>query len=715
MYRRRRSRRNDRREIVETLKAWIRLWITAAVILLAAAQAAAQVGAIAVRAGYQEWVGEIGHLREDVVITYQDIRIQCQSVDLDRATGDIKAEGGVTFDRGPQRFTADRLLYNLKTKSGSFINATGTAPPTYSFTGAVVERVDETHYRIIDGTFTACEQDRPAWDLHLREALIEDEGYGRFKGVAFRIKHLPILYFPYLLLPVKTERAAGLMMPGFGYSERRGWYLGARIFVPLGRSYDTTIHLDWFSNDYYGLGTEFRWAPTQGAYGEVYAYTVRDPLDGVWQWKIDGRHQQKDVLGFNLTAEIHGLSDNDFFQEFENDVQQNTRRYLYSYALATRSRGPATLNLRLDRRVTFLTPDDVIQNQLPEAEIRIRSNRIGQTALYWNMISSVNVFNVDRGGDLRGTYARADLFPEISYTLPGPTWLTVTPSVGGRVTWYSSRYTEDRKAFDETPISRIYGLGRLDMVGPSFSRIFDLDNDKGTRIKHLIEPRLVYQYLSDPGEDADLIPLFDEVDSTPITNRVTLTLANRLYVKSRKNPSAREVASLDFFQTYSFSDPLSYGADGVTSQKSPFGVSLRVVPVMGTAIDARASFDTLTNGLRSTSLSASTFRPSYNVGLTWYDGYSSTTGDKTSSQVQARVGLKKPDFPLSFDVQVAYDMEKALVQQQRYGLGWQGTCWGVRAEYRDLTSAAYPARDYRLIISLKGIGELPTIKGSLGP
>ncbi len=685
------------------------------VILLAAAQAAAQMGAIAVRAkGSQAMEGNVWHATEDVVITYQDIRIQCQSVELNKETGDIKAEGGVILDRGPQRFTADSLLYNLKTKNGTFTNATGTAPPTYSFTGAILERVDETHYRILDGTFTACEQDRPAWDLHLREALIEDEGYGRFKGVAFRIKRLPVLYFPYLLWPVKTERAAGLMMPGFGYSERRGVYLGTRLFVPLGRSYDTTIDFDWFSKNYYGLGVEFRWAPAEGAYGELYAYTVRDPSNGVWQWKVDGLHRQEDVLGFKLTAEIHELSDNDFFQEFENDVQQNTRRYLYSQILATKVRGPATLNLRLDRRVTFLTGDDVTQEQLPEAEIRVRSNRIGRTSLYWNLISSINVFNVDRGGDLKSTYERADLFPEISYTLPGPTWLTVTPSIGGRATWYSSRYTEDRKAFEDKPISRVFAKGGLDLVGPSFSRIFNLNSDKGTRLKHLVEPRLVYQYLSDPGEDIDLIPRFDEVDSTPITHRVTMTLANRLYLKSRKSPSAREVASLDLFQTYSFSDPLSYGAEGKTSQKSPYGVSLRVVPIMGTSIDARAAFDALTNKLRSTSLSASTFRPGYNVGLTWYDGYSSITGEKTSSQVQARFGLKKPTFPLSFDVHVAYDVEKDIIQQQRFGLGWQGSCWGLRAEYRDLKSATYPARDYRLVISLKGIGELPAIKGSLG-
>ncbi len=684
------------------------------VLLLAAGFSEAQMGAVTVSAdGTQAIEGDVYHAEDTVVITYQDIRIQCDRVEFNRVTGDLKAEGNVILDRGPERFTADSLIYNLNTKSGTFTNATGTAAPTYHFTGATLERIDETHYRLIDGTFTACEQDKPSWDLHLREAVIEDEGYGRFKGVAFRIKRVPVLYFPYILWPVKTQRAAGLLVPGFGYSQRRGFHLRTTVFVPLGRSYDTTIDLDYFSKGYYGLGTEFRGAPTRGAMGAIYLYTVNDPVGDTMQWKVDGTYEQQDLLGFNLTAELHELSDNDFFQEFENDVQQNTRRYLYSQILATRVRGPMTLNLRLDRRVTFLTAGDVIQQQLPEAELRIRDNRIGRSALYWSLISSTNVFNVNRGGDLKATYLRADVFPQVSYTLPGPAWLTVTPTVGGRGTWYSKRYAEDRQSFDNTPITRTYFKGRLDLVGPSFSRLFQRNDDRGTRIKHLIEPRLVYQYLSDPGEDVSLIPVFDEVDSTPITHRATLTLANRLYIKSRKNPSAREFLSLDLFQTYSFSDPLSFGAEGKTSQKSPFGVGLRVVPVLGTTIDARAAFDVLTKKLRSTSLTASLYRPTYNIAVTWYDGYSATTAEKTSSQFQTRFGMKKPDFPLSFNVQIAYDAIKKNIQQQHYGLGWEGSCWGIRVEYRDLKSAAYPARDYRLIISLKGVGELPAIKGSM--
>jgi LPS-assembly protein len=690
-------------------------------LLVAAAPAFAQVGQIAVTADGSQTCEETPEgfvclVEDNVVIHYQDVKIQADEVTYNRTTGDVHAIGNVIVDRGPERFAADELHYNLSTKVGQFINGSGSAPPSYHFSGQVLEQIDETHFRIVDGTFTSCETEgTDPWDLRMKEAVIEREGYGRFKNVRFRVRRAPILYFPYMIWPVKQERSPGLLMPNFGFSERRGFYLGNIIYFPLGRSYDTTLFVDLFTEGYYGLGSEWRWAPSDDAFGEILGYAINDPEGNTWQWKLDGEYRDRDLWGFSLQSEIHHLSDADFFQEFENDFNQNTRRSLYSHITMTRSWGPATMNLRTDRRVTFLSSDDVVLQQLPEAEMRIRSNRIGRSDIYWSLISSLNVLDVDRGGDLKGTYGRADLFPEISYTLPGAPWLTVTPNLGGRVTWYSKRYAEDRRSFEETPIDRTFFKGGVDIVGPSFSRIFRLGGSReGTKVKHLVEPRLEYRYLSDPGDDSSLIPVFDEVDSTFAANRVRATLSNRLFIRSPKQLGARELLSLDLFQEYSFSDPLN-SVSGDTSQYGPLGASLRVVPAMGSSIDARVSYDTLTSNLRSTSVSANMSLPVLSAGLTWFAGYSPTTGDQTSSQAQVRFGYRKPDFPVHFDVHVAYDLENSDLQQQSYKIKYQGDCWGIGVEYRDLRSVAFPARDYRVVISLKGLGELPAIRGSFGP
>jgi len=47
-------------------------------------------------------------------------------------------------------------------------------------------------------------------------------------------------------------------------------------------------------------------------------------------------------------------------------------------------------------------------------------------------------------------------------------------------------------------------------------------------------------------------------------------------------------------------------------------------------------------------------------------------------------------------------------------VNWEGSCWSISAEYRDLRLGLYPTRDYRIVIDLKGVGRLPEIKGSLG-
>jgi len=450
------------------------------------------------------------------------------------------------------------------------------------------------------------------------------------------------------------------------------------------------------------------------AVGRSLAYAIWDEANAEWQWRYNLAHNQGDLLGFRLLVELENLSDVDFFQDFDRTFEANTRRSLYSQIYLTRSHGPATLNLRADRRTTFLTTSDVELMQLPEAELRVRSTSISGTRLYWDLVSSMNYFNVDRGGSLQGQYARADVFPTLSYSLPSPLWLSVTPRLGARGTYYTKRYADDRLSFEDEPISRTYAAGGVDIVGPSVSRVFTKPRWGYSRFKHLIEPRIEYAYLQGLNEDTTEIPIADEVDSTPLDNRVRISLANRVFGRSEKSLSSSELGSFELIQEYSFSRPLSYGADGKTSGWGPLVGSLRITPAPAIGIDARVSYDLLNDNLVSTSLTGSSRNPLGSLNLTWYAGFNPISGDRVSSQVRTLVNFLKPGFPLSAGVHIAYDVEKSEIQQQRYQIGWQGSCWSIAAEYRDLAIGLYPTRDFRIVIELKGVGGLPEIRGSLG-
>ena len=655
------------------------------------------------------------HGEGDVQIAYQDIDIRCDEADWDRATGEVVARGNVILDRGPSRFTAEEARFNIQTKTGTFFNATAFIDPMYTFTGREIEKLDETHYRIDRATFTTCDaKGRPPWSFHVHKAKVEQEGMGYFTSSAMKIRGIPIFYMPYMVWPIKQDRAAGLLFPRFGYSNTRGFNFGLPLYIPIGRSYDTTIFADYYEKGYYGLGNNWRWAPVVGAKGEINLYAVWDRENEQAEWKLFGKHAQEDFLGFRLLAQAENMSDIDFWQDFDRSFDANTRRDLYSFAFLTRSFGAYSLNLRVDRRKTFLTTADVVLTQMPEIEVRSGATAIAGSPIYLNLIGSLNYFDVDRGGDLVGSYGRGDLFPQLSYTLPGPPWISVTPRLGGRFTYYTDQYTENRRAFAGEPIDRIYGTGGVDIVGPSFSRIFRGGFGAYGKIKHLIEPRFEYRYLT-TTTDVTQIPIFDEVDSTPQdANLLNFVLANRLLGRARDGVGTRELGSLELMQAYSFGAPLNRG-DGIqTSQLGPLGMALRLTPSEGTGFDARVSYDLLYKNLRSTSLAASLMRPLGMLNLTWYESYNARTGDRFSSQLRSLVAFHKTGFPLDASIQIAYDIVNDSIGDQRYQINYQGSCWNISAQYRDTRIGAFPTREILIVIGLKGVGALPEIKGSLG-
>ena len=660
------------------------------------------------------------HGEGEVHILYQDIEIHCDDVEYDRGTGDLVARGNVIVDRGPSRFTADRARFNLQTKTGIFVNATAFIDPMYTFTGREIEKLDETHYRIDHATFTSCATDgRPPWSFTVRSALVEEEGLGRFKSAALKVQGVPVFYLPYMVWPIKQERSAGLLMPRFGYSNRRGFNFGLPVYVPLGRSFDTTIFADYYAEGYFGLGNSWRWAPVKGAFGEINLYAIWDRENEAVEWKVFGKHIQEDFLGFRLLAQVENLSDIDFWQDFDRSFDANTRRDLYSFVYLTRSFGPYALNLRTDHRQTFLTQSDVVLSQIPEIEVRSGATPVGRSPVYLNLIGSLSYLASDRGGDLTSSYGRADLLPTFSYTLPGPPWLSITPRLGGRFTYYTQQYDLDPVTnrptdFLDESLSRIYATGAVDIVGPSLSRVFEGGYGSYSKLKHLIEPRIEYRYLTTPT-DTDRIPVFDEVDATPQdANLVNFVFANRLLGRQREGIGTRELASLEFIQSYSFDAPLNIGDAVNTSQFGPLGVAFRLTPTIGTGFDARASFDHLHKSLRSTSLAASLQRPIGMLNLTWYESYNPRNGEKFSSQIRSLVSFRKGGFPLDVSVQIAYDIVNSSLGDQRYGVGYQGSCWNVSAQYRDTRIGAFPTKEFLIVIGLKGVGALPEIKGSLG-
>lgn len=676
--------------------------------------------------------GDLEYVRDNyavlvgsVKIKYQDVDLQADRAEIDLLTKIVTATGNVIVDQGPRRMAGETLEYDLDTKTGTLTNATAHVAQDYFFSGKELAKISETEYTVKDGVFTSCSQETPDWSFRLSSALVEVDGYARVHNASMRAKKLPIFYTPYILWPVKSDRTSGLLIPNIGYSDRRGASVGLAYFQTLGRSYDTTLHLDLYSEEFLGIGNDFRYRPSEGTRGELIAFAVRDPEDLVdeeWRWKTEWNHETTDLpAGMRGVVNFLDFSDFNFFRDFERDFDRNTLRFIDSRAFATGNWGPHLLNVLVNSRETFVGAgfDDVRveQRKLPEIEYRLRSTRLGKVPLYAQFQGSASYLDLVRPNSYEGKYGRVDAFPQLTLPIRSVPWLNLSLTAGERITWYGDSLDATGTSFDGEALTRMIPFGSSEIVGPSFSRIFD-GGFGFEKFKHVIEPRWNYTYLGEIDDERE-IPLFDEIDNLNSTNRGRIALVNRVLAKPKGEGSAREVFLFELARRVSFDDeqPLQRSNDGlIQSTSGPIEALVRLNPTERTSVKFEADYDTLFSGLESTELSGelgiggiggSGGKGSGNtIGVTWFTRFQPETGTTQSNQLRigGSLGLFKN---IRVESQVNYDFEQQLLQQQRWIINFTQQCYGVRLEMRDFRAGVGPRtrdKDFRFSLSLKNVG-----------
>jgi lipopolysaccharide assembly outer membrane protein LptD (OstA) len=662
---------------------------------------------------------EYSILQGDVHIEYQDIKLRADKVTYNYKTKDVDAEGNVIIDQGPTRVTANRAIYNLDTKTGTFFKATGSMEPAMYFSGDQIEKVDEDTYVMTNGIFTSCDLDRPAWSIHVRRARVTVDDYAHMQDVSFRTRLAPIFWTPRLIWPTKSDRSQGFLIPRAVLS---GEFprLETAYFIPFGDSADVTISADLATTGYFGGGLQIRYAPSQNVkIGDFAAFAIRDPhpernistpnaIGPTYHWRYRYQHAQDNLPGgFRGVIDLEDFSDLDFFRRYERDPRLHTLSNVYSSAYLTKNRARYSLNILSDRREILLVTREQRFEQLPSLQLRMFPQRVLGTPLYFSLESSMshllmNASDRQPDGSLQRTsstnYYRADIFPTLSLQLRTPAWFSLRPQISLRDTYYSASVQPgDNPASPQNPldesVNRHYAQGQMELVGPSFSRIFNRSLGGFSRFKHVIEPRFRYIYTSDV-KNQDRVMRFDTVDSPflPIVrDSVEYSLTQRLIGKeepakgSTTSGSAREVMSFSLRQTVALSKPFTSattGSTAVNNKFTPLVATLRVNPYQSITVDANANFGNVSHQIDQTSLSANLvgtgkFADKY-LGMTWFATFKDPrTNSGDSSQFRINTGSWIWREHLHADVQLNYDAKQGKFLEQRYILGWTGSCYGI--------------------------------------
>ena len=504
---------------------------------------------VRIQALEQEKDGPVYKLRGHVEIRYSTFNLYADEVTYDSDTGEASADGHVVLDGGPndEHIEASDGTYNLRSESGTFHNVIGTvglrikssgtiltSSSPFAFTGKTVQKTAPDHYLVDGGSVTTCELPRPKWTFNAHKATVDVTGNAVVYRSSFRIRGMPIFYFPYAAFPAQREgRKSGFLIPSFGRSSTKGTIFGDSMYWAINRSMDATAGAEYFSQRGWAERGQFRARPSETSYMDLTYFGVIDrKRQGGEEVNLNG--EGRFLENFRAVSSIDYLSSFVFRLAFSETFSQAVNSEVKSQAFLSNTSRGFSYNALVQRYQDFESSQngDVITIlHAPSFEVSSVDRRLAHTPLYWSVdAAGEGLSRSEPGFRTANLVGRLDLTPAVSMPLSSHGW-SLRPELALRNTLYSEQLLPSGTPATalSNSINRKALEASVDLRPPSLSRIFE-HSVFGQRVKHVIEPHATYRYTTGINNFSRILR-FDARDILSNTNEVEYGIVNRLFSK----------------------------------------------------------------------------------------------------------------------------------------------------------------------------------------
>ena len=544
-----------------------------------------------------------------VELKREDMTLKGDNVHFNRSTQDVDVKGNVRVDEPEWKVkSASSMRLNMENETGEIHDGDIFLEQGHvSMTGRRFEKFGGQTYHIDDGFFTTClcDSGAPSWKFSAEQMDITLDGTGTIKNGYLYVLDVPVMYIPYGIFPLRSERATGLLFPKFGRSTTEGIRFQQPFFWAISKSSDATVALDVESKARIGLLGEFRTILSrdtdfriESSYfnenlrknpqASVVDKNLADPTIPQNRWSVIGTHRYATSSDWQTYSDFARFRDNLFARELverfdlPSTQELNLRRSRYSESRlgVFRNWDDTFLKGEFNFYQDFIQPDKGTLQRTPQVAFWGRRFLSGfPLELRWRT-EAINYVRPQGGDGLR-----LDLRPELVAPFHAGPYLFGSVSVAPRETLYhlyssvkgSSEHNVSRELVEvrgnvATSLSRIYAFDRPDLIG----------------LKHVLEPEVSYLFV--PKVDQSRIPIMDDIDRIGRRNIVTFALANRFWGKSPgrfASPSSDREEMLNATSFGGVRDlgtlrlALSYDLDAVrgnTTKLSDMDIKLRTNP-----------------------------------------------------------------------------------------------------------------------------------------
>jgi LPS-assembly protein len=443
--------------------------------------------------GDNSMIGEIATANDNVVLTSKGDTLYADRLIYDRSTKVVTAWGDVRIYTGVRVYRGDTVTYNLDTKAITSANYRALDYPKL-LAGTSVTTPEPNHYRLKNASFTTNNRQNPSFRLQAGTMEYRPNDQVVMKNVVLYIGDMPVMYFPIFVQSLVDKRPAyefdignsgqfGAFMDNkynfvvndrlrgtaeFDAREKRGYATGLDLQYFPGLNSDMLLKTYYAQDNLYAATNPN--VPNPRSHGDPNNSSVYDGVPHDNRYRISFQQHLDFGNGFYSIADLNKWSDPWITRDyFPGEYQQQNQPP--NFVDLTESNPNFTVSLLASPQVNPFFQTSV---RLPEFDVDTKQQKIFGTDIEYTSTSSVVNFEQrfadttyfqDPGSYIFNSFPtttaydyyhpgsqnyqyntaqqnnynafRYDTYHEFSYTHQYFNFLSLTPRVGGRFTYYS--------------------------------------------------------------------------------------------------------------------------------------------------------------------------------------------------------------------------------------------------------------------------------------
>ncbi len=364
---------------------------------------------------------ELIELEGHVQIVRGDQHISCQRALINLRSKKIELYGQVVVVSSKHTISGDEVLLDYETGTGLIKNGYVKSGHVL-FEGSVIQKIGDDDFYISHANYTSCTNCESTWSFSGQQIRAELGGYAYIKNSIMHIGGIPVLWLPYLVVPLKSDRQSGLLPPTIGSTREGGLEFAQPYFWAIDRSSDLTFTLKNFEKRRVMGMASYEYVLDENSKGELDTQWIKDRVfnnekstfrefhpnqTSFNRWYLYTENYLKTEDNWIERITLHNSSDLRYLRDFEKETQE---RSFSDPALENRinfTKNTDNFHFLIDSSyyINLLRTDPLSNNndavhRLPEINLSQTTQKLGNTPFLFSWdLDYVNFARASQGYD----------------------------------------------------------------------------------------------------------------------------------------------------------------------------------------------------------------------------------------------------------------------------------------------------------------------------